>query len=74
MSLINATCRTPWVSFESSCYLLYNISSVLPGHTWNDSRLICQRYGMDLLKIDFNNETAFVNRLFNDTIVKFNHY
>lgn len=74
MSVINATCQAPWVSYESSCYLLYNVSSVSPGHTWNDSRLICQRYGGDLLKLDANNETAFVNGFFNDTRVKFNHY
>ena len=74
MSIINAACEAPWVSFGSSCYLLYSVSSVSAGHTWNDSRLICQRYGGDLLKLYSNNETTFINGFFNDTRVKFYHY
>ena len=52
VSLVNGACNSPWVRYESNCYLLYNVSSVSPGHTWNDSRLICRRYGGDLVKLD----------------------
>ena len=74
VSLVNGACNSPWVPYESNCYLLYNVSSVSPGHTWNDSRLICRRHGGDLVKLDTDNETAFISKFFQDPKVKYNHY
>ena len=74
VSVVNAACNSSWIRYESSCYLLYNASSVSPGQTWSDSRLRCQRYGGDLLKYDTENESAFISGLFQDPKVKANAY
>ena len=74
VSLVNAACNSTWVPYESNCYLLYTVSPVSPGHTWNDSRLICRRYDGDLVKLDTDNETAFITSFFQDPKVKYNHY
>ena len=74
VSLVNTTCNSPWFRYNSSCYLLYNVSSVSPGHTWNDSRLICRRYGGDLVKLETENETALISGFFQDPKIKYNHY
>lgn len=74
VSVVNAACNSSWIRYESSCYLLYNASSVSPGQTWSDSRLICQRYGGDLLKYDTENESAFISGLFQDQKVKAHRY
>ena len=45
-----------------------------PGHTWNDSRLICRRYGGDLVKLETENETALISGFFQNPKIKYNHY
>ena len=72
--MVNTECNSSWLRYESSCYLLYNASLVTPGQTWNDSRLICQGYGGDLLKYDTENESAFISGLFKDPKVYANRY
>ena len=72
--MVNTECNSSWLRYESSCYLLYNVSLVTPGQTWNDSRLKCQGYGGDLLKYDTENESTFISGLFKDPKVNAKRY
>ena len=74
VSFINKACIVPWFQYGSSCYLLHTVSSISSGHTWNDSQLICQRHGGNLVKLETENKTALISSFFKDQIVKANSY
>ena len=42
---------------------MYNVTSLLPGLTWNGFRSVCQIFGGDLLKLDTEKESGFINSL-----------
>lgn len=42
---------------------MYNVTSLLPGLTWNGSRSVCQILGGDLLKLDTEEESGFIDSL-----------
>lgn len=42
---------------------MYNVTSLLPGLTWNGSRSVCQIFGGDLLKLDTEEESGFIDSL-----------
>ena len=74
VSFINKACIVPWLPYPPSCYLVYAVSSISPGHTWNDSRSICQGHGGNLVKLETENETALISSFFKDQIVEANSY
>ena len=53
-------CRNGWDSFGDHRYCKHDILNIFPGMAWNDSRLVCQSYGGDLLSITSQVEQRFI--------------
>ena len=67
---IYGKCASPHISYDDSCYYFHNVTSTFGGHTYNDSRVICQNLGGDLASISDKNESDFITRMFSDKWVK----
>lgn len=64
------SCHLPWLKYKDNCYYFYNVSSTLRPKSWNESRMICQILGGDLLSIVDMEEQKFINSFFKDTSIK----
>ena len=60
IGLVLSACPTGWDSFNGYCYYKHDVTPILSGMSWNDSRLACQSYGGDLVSITSQAEQTFL--------------